>query len=36
MNLSTTFNPHTDEKAECNIETLEDMLKACTVDLKGN
>ncbi|MCF7184031.1 hypothetical protein L3H42_11070, partial [Corynebacterium sp. MC-13] len=36
MNLSTTFHPQTDGQAECTIQTLEDMLRACALDFKGS
>ncbi|KAH0705906.1 hypothetical protein KY285_010431 [Solanum tuberosum] len=36
VNLSTTFHPQTDGKAEHTIQTLEDMLRAAVIDLKGN
>ncbi|WMV54974.1 hypothetical protein MTR67_048359 [Solanum verrucosum] len=36
MNLSTAFHPQTDGQAECTIQTLEDMVRACVIDFKGN
>ena len=36
MKLSTTFHPQTDGQAERTIQTLEDMLRACVIDFKGN
>ncbi|XP_070009934.1 uncharacterized protein [Nicotiana sylvestris] len=36
VNLSTTFHPQTDGQAEQTIQTLEDMLRACTLDFKGS
>ena len=36
VNLSTTFHPCTDGQAECTIQFLEDMLKTCVIDFKGN
>ena len=36
MNLSTVFHPQTDGQAECTIKTLEDMLRACIINFKGN
>ena len=36
MNLSTTFHPQRDGQAECTIQTLEDMLRACIIDFKGS
>ena len=36
VKLSTAFHPQTDDKAECTIQTLEDMLRACIIDFKGN
>ena len=34
VQLSTTFYPQNDSKAERTIQTLEDMLRACAVDFK--
>ena len=36
MKLSTTFHPQTDGQAEHTIQTLEDMLRDCIIDFKGN
>ena len=36
VNLSTTFHCKIDRVAECTIQTLEDMLRACVIDFKGN
>ena len=36
LNLSTTFHPQTDGKSERTIQTLEDMLRTCVMDLGGN
>ncbi|KAH0728078.1 hypothetical protein KY284_003943 [Solanum tuberosum] len=36
VNLSTTFHSQIDGQAECTIQTLEDMLRACVIDFKGN
>ena len=36
MKLSTTLHPQTDGQAECTFKTLEDMLRACVIDFKGN
>ena len=33
---STPFRPQTDGKVEYTIPTLEDMLSACVIDLKGS
>ena len=36
MNLSTIFHRQTDSQAERTMQTLEDMLRACVIDLKVN
>ena len=36
VNLSISFHPQTDGQAECTIWTLEDMLRECVIDFKGN
>ena len=36
VNLSTTFHPQTDGQAEHTIQTLKDMLRACTLDFQGS
>ncbi|WMV59329.1 hypothetical protein MTR67_052714, partial [Solanum verrucosum] len=36
VKLSTTFHPQTDGQVERTIQTLEDMLRACIIDFKGN
>ena len=36
VKLSTTFHPQTDGQADRTIQTLEDMLRACIIDFKGN
>ena len=36
VNLSTAFHPQIDGQAERTIQILEDMLRACVIDLKGN
>ena len=36
MNLSNAFNPSTDGKAERTIQTLDDMLRACVIEFRGN
>ena len=34
--ISITFHPQTDSQLERTIQTLEDMLRACVLDLKGS
>ena len=36
VKLSNAFHPHTDGQAEHTIQTLEDILRAFIIDLKGN
>ena len=36
VKLSTAFHPQTDGQAERTIQTLEDMIRACIIDFKGN
>ena len=36
LTMSTTFHPETDGQSERTIQVLEDMLRACTLDHKGN
>ena len=36
MKLSTDFNPKMDGQAEHTIQTLEDILRYCIIDFKGN
>ncbi|WMV57848.1 hypothetical protein MTR67_051233 [Solanum verrucosum] len=35
VNPSTTFHPQTDGEVECTNQTLEDILRACALDFKG-
>ena len=34
--MSTTFHPQNDSQSERTIQVLEDMLRACVLDLKGS
>jgi len=36
VKLSTTFHPQMDGQVEHTIQNLEDMLRACIIDFKGN
>ncbi|KAJ9539320.1 hypothetical protein OSB04_032053 [Centaurea solstitialis] len=36
IKMSTSYHPQTDGQSERTIQTLEDMLRACAIDLKGN
>ena len=36
VKLSTTFHPQTDGEAKHTIQTLDEMLRACVTDFKGN
>lgn len=36
VKLSTAFHPQMDGQAEHTIQTLEDLLRACVIDFKGN
>ncbi|KAL2246237.1 UNVERIFIED_CONTAM: Transposon Tf2-12 polyprotein [Sesamum indicum] len=36
LNFSTTFHPQTDGQSKRMIQTLEDMMRACTMEFNGN
>ena len=36
VKLSTAFHPQTDRQEECTIHTLENILRACVIDIKGS
>ena len=36
LRMSTIFQPQTDGQSEKTIQVLEDMLRACALDLKGS
>lgn len=36
LNFSTVFHSQSDRQSERTIQTLEDMLKACVIDLKAS
>nr|GEY97026.1 putative reverse transcriptase domain-containing protein [Tanacetum cinerariifolium] len=36
LDMSTTYHPQTDGQSERTIHTLEDMLRACVLDLRGS
>ena len=36
LRMSTSFHPQTDGQLEKTIQVLEDMLRACVLDLKGS
>ena len=36
IHVSTAFHPQTDGQSERMIQTLEDMMRACTMEFKGN
>nr|GEV60728.1 putative reverse transcriptase domain-containing protein [Tanacetum cinerariifolium] len=35
LDLSIAYHPETNGQSECTIQTLEDMLRACTIDFSG-
>ncbi|GJX96269.1 retrovirus-related pol polyprotein from transposon TNT 1-94 [Tanacetum coccineum] len=36
LDMSTAYHPQTDRQSERTIQTLEDMLRACVIDFRGN
>ena len=36
VKLSTAFHPQTDGQAECTIKTIEDIMRECVIDFKGD
>ena len=36
LDLSTVFHPQIDDQSERMIQILEDMLRMCVIDLRGN
>ena len=36
LTMSTAFHPQTNDQSERTIQILEDMLRACVMDLKGS
>jgi len=36
LNMSTAYHPQTDGQSERTIQTIEDMLRVCTIDFKGS
>ncbi|GKD20411.1 putative reverse transcriptase domain-containing protein [Tanacetum coccineum] len=36
LDMSTTYHPQTDSESECIIQTLEDMLRVCFLDIEGS
>ncbi|GJT79116.1 reverse transcriptase domain-containing protein [Tanacetum coccineum] len=36
LDMSTTYHPQTDSQSEHTIQTLEDMLRACVLDIRGS